>query len=83
MTGFGPGQPEVGSTGRVEYSQYVKVPLSSIYSWPSARNREGAGKGRESQAGRVRGKGRDFISKSRIPKTIPREKAGKNQGTKA
>ena len=32
MTGFGPGQPEVGSTGRVEYSQYVKVPLSSIYS---------------------------------------------------
>ena len=33
MTGFGPGQPEVGSTGRVEYSQYVKVPLSSIYSW--------------------------------------------------
>ena len=33
MTGFGPSQPEVGSTGRVEYSQYVKVPLSSIYSW--------------------------------------------------
>ena len=33
MTGFGPGQPEVGSTGRVEYSQYVKVPLKSNYSW--------------------------------------------------
>ena len=33
MIGFGPGQPEVGSAGRVEYSQYVKVPLKSNYSW--------------------------------------------------
>ena len=32
MTGFGPSQPEVGSTGRVEYSQDVKVPHQSNYS---------------------------------------------------
>ena len=33
MTGFGPSQPEVGSTGRVEYSQDLKVPHQSNYSW--------------------------------------------------